>query len=743
MRRQSISAERNICQSISRAAAEEALEPLTQQPMTPAEVNHARRQHNLPLDSGEETELPAQPKQEPMNFRITDDDLGAGGPKTKYKANVEAIRLLKTLDAEQRQATAEEQEILSRYVGWGGIPQAFDENNAEWSKEYAELQSLLTADEYKEARASTLNAFYTSPTVIKAMYEALGNMGLSKGNVLEPSCGVGNFMGLVPDSMEKIRMYGVELDSISGRIAQQLYQKNKIAVQGFETMQFPDSFFDCVVGNVPFGNYKVPDKRYDRHNFLIHDYFIAKSLDLVRPGGVVAVVTSSGTMDKKDSSVREYLANRADLAGAIRLPNNAFQRNANTGVVADILFLQKRDRAAVERADWVDLGETPEGYSINQYFAQHPEMVLGEITTESTQYGKQETTVKAIEGTDLAQQLKEAVSSIHATITEPEISDDELEVQEEPIPADPSVKNFSFTNVDGQIYYRENSFMNKVELPAVTAERVLGMIALRETTRKLLDCQLHDGSDAEVQLLQNELKQQYTAFKAQYGLINSTANKRAFRQDSSYCLLASLEILDEEKNLKQLADIFTKRTIRKPEPVTSVDTPSEALALSIGEKAKVDVPFMMQLCGKPEQEITDELAGAIFRNPVTQQWETSDEYLSGNVREKLATAENFAANHAEYQINVDYLKRVQPKDLDASEIEVRLGANWVKPEYITQFMREVFKTPGYYAGDEIKARISLTVTSKKAKRAFRSLLRLPSRKWKNARKSTRIRVWLC
>ena len=696
----------NRTDAISRAAAEEALEPLTQQPMTPAEVNHARRQHNLPLDSGAETELPAQPKQEPMNFRITDDDLGAGGPKTKYKANVEAIRVLQTLDAEQRQATAEEQEILSRYVGWGGIPQAFDENNAEWSKEYAELQSLLTADEYKEARASTLNAFYTSPTVIKAMYEALGNMGLSKGNVLEPSCGVGNFMGLVPDSMEKIRMYGVELDSISGRIAQQLYQKNKIAVQGFETMQFPDSFFDCVLGNVPFGNYKVPDKRYDRHNFLIHDYFIAKSLDLVRPGGVVAVVTSSGTMDKKDSSVREYLANRADLVGAIRLPNNAFQRNANTSVVADILFLQKRDRAAVEWADWVDLGETPKGYSINQYFAQHPEMVLGEITTESTQYGKQETTVKPIEGADLAQQLKEAVGNIHATITEPEISDDELDVQEEPIPADPSVKNFSFTNVDGQIYYRENSFMNKVELPAVTAERVLGMIALRETTRKLLDCQLHDGSDAEVQLLQNELKQQYTAFKAQYGLINSTANKRAFRQDSSYCLLASLEILDEEKNLKRLADIFTKRTIRKPEPVTSVDTPSEALALSIGEKAKVDVPFMVQLCGKPEQEITDELAGAIFRNPVTQQWETSDEYLSGNVREKLATAETFAANHAEYQINVDYLKRVQPKDLDASEIEVRLGANWVKPEYITQFMREVFKTPGYYAGIDIKATYS-------------------------------------
>ena len=692
--------------AIHRSAVDDVLNPLTSKPMTPEEVNHARRQHNLPLDSGAETEQPAQPKQEPMNFRITDDDLGAGGAKTKFKANIEAIRLLQTLDAEQRQATAEEQEVLSRYVGWGGIPQAFDEKNADWVKEYAELKSLLPADEYSEARASTLNAFYTSPTVIKAMYEALSNMGLSKGNVLEPSCGVGNFMGLVPESMENIKMYGVELDNVSGRIAQQLYQKNKIAVQGFETMQFPDSFFDCVVGNVPFGNYKVPDKRYDRHNFLIHDYFIAKSLDLVRPGGVVAVVTSSGTMDKKDSSVREYLSNRADLVGAIRLPNNAFQRNANTSVVADILFLQKRDRAAVERADWVDLGETSEGYSINQYFAQHPEMVLGEITTESTQYGKQETTVKPIEGADLAQQLKEAVSSIHATITEPEISDDELDGQEEPIPADPSVKNFSFTNVDGQIYYRENSFMNKVELPAVTAERVLGMIAQRETTRKLLDCQLHDGSDAEVQLLQNELKQQYTAFKAQYGLINSTANKRAFRQDSSYCLLASLEILDEEKNLKRLADIFTKRTIRKPEPVTSVDTPSEALALSIGEKAKVDIPFMVQLCGKPEQEITDELAGAIFRNPVTQQWETSDEYLSGNVREKLATAEIFAANHAEYQINVDYLKRVQPKDLDASEIEVRLGANWVKPEYITQFMKEVFKTPNYYAGIDIKATYS-------------------------------------
>ena len=692
--------------AIHRSAADDAVKPLTSKPMTPEEVNHARRQHNLPLDSGAETEQPVQPKQEPMNFRITDDDLGAGGAKTKFKANIEAIRLLQTLDAEQRQATAEEQEVLSRYVGWGGIPQAFDEKNADWAKEYAELKSLLPADEYSEARASTLNAFYTSPTVIKAMYEALSNMGLSKGNVLEPSCGVGNFMGLVPESMENIKMYGVELDNVSGRIAQQLYQKNKIAVQGFETMQFPDSFFDCVVGNVPFGNYKVPDKRYDRHNFLIHDYFIAKSLDLVRPGGVVAVVTSSGTMDKKDSSVREYLANRADLVGAIRLPNNVFQRNANTSVVADILFLQKRDRAAVERAEWVDLGTTPEGYPINQYFAQHPEMVLGEITTESTQYGKQETTVKPIEGADLAQQLKAAVENIHAEITEPEITDDELDQNAEPLPADPNVKNFSYTNVDGQVYYRENSYMNKVDLPAVTAERVLGMIALRETTQKLLDCQLHDGTDAEVELLQGKLKDQYKQFTAQYGLINSTANKRAFRQDSSYCLLASLEILDEDKNLKRLADIFTKRTIRKPEPVTSVDTPSEALALSIGEKAKVDVPFMAELCGKTEQEVTEELAGVIFRNPVTQAWVTADEYLSGNVREKLATAETFAANHPEYQVNVEYLKRVQPKDLNASEIEVRLGANWIKAEYITDFMERVFKTPSYYIGSSIKATYS-------------------------------------
>ena len=672
--------------------------------------------HNLVVDlnPGREKQSEEQhltiPETEPEsthaeNYRINSFHLGEGSPKQKFRANMDAIYMLKTLENQHRDATPEEQETLANYVGWGGLADAFDAEKTAWTGEYKELKAALTEEEYAAARASTLNAHYTSPTVIRAIYEALDGMGFEKGNILEPSMGVGNFFGMLPDSMLGSRLYGVELDSITGRIAQKLYPQAEIKVAGFETTDRRD-FYDLAVGNVPFGNYRVSDKPYDKLGFSIHNYFFAKALDQVRPGGIVAFVTSRYTMDSKNPDARKYLAQRAELLGAIRLPNNAFRANAGTDVVSDIIFLQKRDHPIDIEPDWVHLGLTSEGITLNSYFVDHPEMVLGEITTESTQYGKQETTVKPIEGADLAQQLKEAIGNIHTTITEPEISDDELEVQEEPIPADPSVKNFSFTNVDGQIYYRENSFMNKVELPAVTAERVLGMIALRETTRKLLDCQLHDGSDAEVQLLQNELKQQYTAFKAQYGLINSTANKRAFRQDSSYCLLASLEILDEEKNFKRLADIFTKRTIRKPEPVTSVDTPSEALALSIGEKAKVDVPFMAQLCGKTEQEITDELAGAIFRNPVTQQWETSDEYLSGNVREKLATAETFAANHAEYQINVDYLKRVQPKDLDASEIEVRLGANWVKPEYITQFMKEVFKTPNYYAGIDIKATYS-------------------------------------
>ena len=639
---------------------------------------------------------------EPHNFRIQDNDLGAGGPKAKYKANMEAIHLLQTLEKEERLATPEEQEILSRYVGWGGIPQAFEENNSSWADEYLELKNTLSPEEYSAARASTLNAFYTSPIVIRSMYEALENMELKQGNILEPSCGVGNFMGMIPESMSKTNMYGVELDPVSGRIAKQLYQKNKIAVQGFEETSYPDSFFDCVIGNVPFGAYQVSDRRYDRHHFMIHDYFIAKSLDLVRPGGVVAVVTSSGTMDKQNPAVRQYIANRAELLGAIRLPNNAFQRNANTSVVSDILFFQKRDRASIEEPEWLNLKETPEGYSVNAYFAEHPEMVLGDFTTESTQYGKQEVTVKPKEGITLEEQLKEAVQNIHGTITELELSDTELEEDVVSIPADPDVKNFSFTVVNEEVYYRENSVMNRMELPAMTAERVKGMVKIRDVTNELIRCQMEEGSDEQITKLQEKLNEEYDIFTAKYGLISSNANKRAFSQDSSYCLLTSLEFLDDKGELKRKADIFTKRTIRRAETVTSVDTASEALAVCIGERAGVDLSYMAQLSGKTEEELTEELAGVIFKNPISEKWEPSDEYLSGNVREKLQIAKQFAEDHPEYQVNVQYLEQVQPKDLDASEIEARLGATWISEDYITRFMAETFHTPRYYVGSKVK-----------------------------------------
>ena len=639
---------------------------------------------------------------EPHNFRIQDNDLGAGGPKAKYKANMEAIHLLQTLEKEERLATPEEQEILSRYVGWGGIPQAFEENNSSWANEYLELKNTLSPEEYSAARASTLNAFYTSPTVIRSMYEALENMGLKQGNILEPSCGVGNFMGLIPESMSKANMYGVELDPVSGRIAKQLYQKNKIAVQGFEETSYPDSFFDCVIGNVPFGAYQVSDRRYDRHHFMIHDYFIAKSLDLVRPGGVVAVVTSSGTMDKQNPAVRQYIANRAELLGAIRLPNNAFQRNANTSVVSDILFFQKRDRASIEEPEWLNLKEIPEGYSVNAYFAEHPEMVLGEFTTESTQYGKQEVTVKPKEGITLEEQLKEAIRNIHGTITELELSDTELEEDVVSIPADPDVKNFSFTVVNEEVYYRENSVMNRMELPAMTAERVKGMVKIRDVTNELIQCQMEEGSNEQITKLQGKLNEEYDTFTAKYGLLSSNANKRAFSQDSSYCLLTSLEFLDDKGELKRKADIFTKRTIRRAETVTSVDTASEALAVSIGERAGVDLSYMVQLSRKTEAELTEELAGVIFKNPISEKWEPSDEYLSGNVREKLQIAKQFAEDHPEYQVNVQYLEQVQPKDLDASEIEARLGATWISEDYITRFMAETFHTPRYYVGSKVK-----------------------------------------
>ena len=639
---------------------------------------------------------------EPYNFRIQDNDLGAGGPKAKYKANMEAIHLLQTLEKEERLAAPEEQEILSRYVGWGGIPQAFEESNSSWADEYLELKNTLSPEEYRAARASTLNAFYTSPTVIRSMYEALENMGLKQGNILEPSCGVGNFMGMIPESMSKTNMYGVELDPVSGRIAKQLYQKNKIAVQGFEETSYPDSFFDCVIGNVPFGAYQVSDRRYDRHHFMIHDYFIAKSLDLVRPGGVVAVVTSCGTMDKQNPAVRQYIANRAELLGAIRLPNNAFQRNANTSVVSDILFFQKRDRASIEEPEWLNLKEMPKGYSVNAYFAEHPEMVLGEFTTESTQYGKQEVTVKPKEGITLEEQLKEAVQNIHGTITELELSDTELEEDVVSIPADPNVKNFSFTVVNDEVYYRENSVMNRMDLPAMTAERVKGLVNIRDVTNELIQCQMEEGSDEQITKLQGKLNEEYDTFTAKYGLLSSNANKRAFGQDSSYCLLTSLEFLDDKGELKRKADIFTKRTIRRAETVTSVDTASEALAVSIGERAGVDLSYMAQLSGKTEAELTEELAGVIFKNPISEKWEPSDEYLSGNVREKLQIAKQFAEDHPEYQVNVQYLEQVQPKDLDASEIEARLGATWISEDYITRFMAETFHTPRYYVGSKVK-----------------------------------------
>lgn len=641
----------------------------------------------------------------PINYRITDDDLGAGSPKEKFQANLEAIRTLKRLQAENALATPADQEILAGYVGWGGLPQAFDENNAAWSAEYAELKEILTEEEYRAARASTLNAFYTPPMVIRSMYETLERMGLSGGNVLEPSCGIGNFMGMVPDSMQDIRMYGVELDGISAGIARQLYQKNPIAAQGFEETQFPDSFFDAVIGNVPFGNYKLADRRYDRQNFLIHDYFIAKSLDLVRPGGVVAVITSSGTMDKRGESVRQYIAARADLLGAVRLPNNAFRRNAGTDVVADILIFQKRDRAVLEMPEWTHLSQTQDGHEINSYFTLHPEMVLGRLEKKTNQFGQEETTVLPFGDRDLERSLREALSRIKGSITEAEITDDDL-FQESAgnIPADPAVRNYSFTEVEGKIYFRENSRMDPVDLPAVTSDRVRGMIGLRDTTRSLLELQMEDADDASIHTLQEKLSADYDSFRDRFGLISSTANKRAFSQDSSYCLLCSLEILDEHGELERKADIFTKRTIRRAVPVTSVDTASEALAVSIGEKARVDLTYMEQLCGKDRDEIIQDLKGIIFENPSNGNWETSDEYLSGNVREKLRTAKAAAEADPRFSANAEALEKVQPRQLDASEIEVRLGATWIDPAYITQFMGETFHTPRYFLGSEISVK---------------------------------------
>ena len=635
------------------------------------------------------------------NFHITDDHLGEGGPKAKYQANVAAIKLLKYLEETTGQATPEQQEVLSRYVGWGGVPEAFDPSKTAWAKEYAELKELLTPEEYEAARASTLNAHYTSPTVIRAIYDAVEQMGFRTGNILEPSCGVGNFFGMLPESMAGSRLYGVELDSISGRIARQLYPKADITVAGFETTDRRD-FYDLAVGNVPFGNYKVNDKAYNKLGFNIHNYFFAKALDQVRPGGVVAFVTSRYTMDAKDSTVRRYLAQRAELLGAIRLPNNAFRANAGTDVVSDILFMQKREHPIDLDADWVHLGRAEDGLTLNSYFVDHPEMVLGQLSTENTQYGKEECTVLPIEGADLGEQIKEAVSHIHGQYLALERELPELENSPDIQPADPAVKNFSYTVVDGAVYFRENSIMSPVELSETAKARVKGMVELRQIVNDLIEYQLEDYPEADIEAKQRQLNTAYDAFTQKYGLINSRANEKAFSEDSSYYLLCSLENIDEDGRLESKADIFTKRTIRPERHVTHVDTPSEALAISIGERGKVDIPFMAELLGKPGdyEAVTGELQGVIFRDPMGPDapeigWQTADEYLSGNVRDKLRVARLAAQSDPRYTVNVEALEKAQPKDLEASEIEVRLGATWIDPKYIQQFMQETFETPFY------------------------------------------------
>ena len=636
------------------------------------------------------------------NFRITDDHLGEGGAKQKYARNIEAIRTLFQLEQEHRGATAEEQQILSQYVGWGGLADAFDPNKENWSAEYTQLKELLSEDEYAAARASTLNAHYTSPTVIRGIYDAVERMGFQSGNILEPSMGVGNFFGMLPTSMADSRLYGVELDSITGRIAKKLYPQADITVAGFETTDRRD-FYDLAVGNVPFGQYRVNDKAYNKLGFSIHNYFFAKAIDQVRPGGVVAFVTSRYTMDSKDSTARKHMAERADLLGAIRLPNNAFRANAGTDVVSDIIFLQKRNRPIDHEPDWVQLGKTEDGFAINQYFVDHPEMVLGQLTAESTQYGH-DLTVAPIEGTSLADQLAEAVQHIEGNYTAVEIAAPDVadaEAQRKTLPADPTVKNFSYTVVDGEIYYRENSIMTQIELSDNAKGRVAGMVELRQIVNELIDQQLNDFPDEDIKASQAKLNAAYDAFTAKYGLINDKKNARLFDDDSSYYLLCSLENLDENKNLKSKADMFTKRTIRPERVVTSVDTPSEALAVSIGEHGKVDLPYMAELLGTPGncERITTELSGVIFKDPAADAddseagWQTADGYLSGNVRDKLRMAQLAAESHPEFKVNVDALTKAQPKDLEASEIDVRLGATWLDPSIVQQFMMETFQPP--------------------------------------------------
>ena len=660
-------------------------------------------------ESEAETESPIQQLEEMVpagNFHITDDELGQGTPKEKFRANIMAIQLLKKCEDEKRNATSEEQEILSRYVGWGGLADAFDETKAAWETEYLELKTVLTPEEYAAARASTLNAHYTQPIVIESMYQVLENLGFTKGNILEPSMGVGNFFGMIPENLNQSKLYGVELDSISGRIAKLLYPDANIQIKGFEKTDYPNDFFDVAIGNVPFGAYKVNDRQYDRYNFMIHDYFLAKTIDQLRPGGVAVLITTKGTMDKASPEVRKYLAERADLLGAVRLPNTAFKANAGTEVSADILFFQKRESLTKEMPEWINLDSDVNGITVNQYFVQHPEMILGEMKEVSGPYGM-ETTCAPMEGAVLELQLQEAVKHIKGSMVAAVDIEAELDEMPESIPADPNVRNYSYTVVDDQVYYRVNSLMNQVKMPAATAERVKGMVAIRDTVRELIAMQMEEFvTDEEIQKQQKKLNQVYDTYTAKYGVIGSNANKRAFSDDSSYCLLCSLEDLNEDGTLKRKADMFTKRTIKKAVAVTSVETATEALALSLNEKAQVDLPYMAQLTGKTEEKITEELVGVIFKNPLTDQWESGDEYLSGNVRDKLNTARTFAENHPEFTSNVRALEAVQPRDLEASEIEVRIGATWIEPSDYQDFMQETLHTPWYLLQKEIQVKFS-------------------------------------
>lgn len=631
-------------------------------------------------------------KSNAVNFHITDDALGAGSAKEKFRRNIEAIRTLEKVESENRIATRSEQQILSQYVGWGGLADAFDESKSAWAGEYQQLKELLSSQEYASARESTLNAHYTSPAIIRSIYDTLDRMGFEKGNVLEPAMGIGNFFGMLPEKMQESRLYGVELDGITGRIARQLYPKADIKISGFEKTDYPNDFFDVAVGNVPFGQYKVADKQYDKNNFLIHDYFFAKTLDKVRPGGVVAFVTSKGTMDKKSPEVRKYLAQRAELMGAVRLPNTAFKENAGTEVTSDILFFKKRDRVMDIEPDWVHLSEDANGIAMNTYFAEHPEMIVGKMEMVSGPYGM-ESTCQPDATRPFAEQLMDAVSRIDGEIEAVETDELANELADATIPADPDVKNYSYTLVEDKVYYRENSIMKPVDMSESMQERIKGMVGIRNCTQELINLQLEEYPDTVIKEKQKELNTLYDTFSRKYGLINSQTNKRAFNQDSSYCLLCSLEKLDDEGNFKGKADMFTKRTIKKAEVVTSVDTATEALAVSLSEKAKVDLSYMAELTGKEIDTIKEELTGIIFQNPVTDRWEAADEYLSGNVRDKLQTAKIYAENHPEYNINVQALTQVQPTELDASEIEVRIGATWVEPKYIEDFMRDVFETP--------------------------------------------------